>query len=76
MTPPALWWWWSVVGAVLCVLGAGCWVARLLALTRQVDQHPALLVGLRHTGVLSLDLRGDLLHLPEEQTAEALEHDC
>lgn len=45
-------------------------------LTRQVDEHPSLLVGLRHTGVGSLQLSCHLFYLPKQQVAQTLKHDC
>lgn len=42
----------------------------------QVDEHPSLLVSLRHTGVGSLQLSFHLLYLPEQQVAQTLKHDC
>lgn len=48
----------------------------LLRLTRQVDEHPSLLVGLRHTGFGSLQLSSHLFNLPKQQVAQTLKHDC
>lgn len=47
-----------------------------LRLTRQVDNHPSLLICLSHAGVGSLQLRRHLFHLPKQQVAQTLEHDC
>lgn len=43
---------------------------------RQVDEHPSLLVGLRHTGVGSLQLSCHLFYLPKQKVAQTLKHDC
>lgn len=51
-------------------------VLKRLRLTGQVDDHPALFVGLGHTGLGSIQLSGHLLHLPKEQVGQTLKHDC
>lgn len=50
-------------------------VLKWLRLTGQVDDHPALLIGLGHAGLGSIYLSRHLLHLPKEQVGQTLKHD-
>lgn len=54
----------------------GTTLLKRVRLTGQVDDHPALFIGLGHAGLGSIQLSSHLLHLPKEQVGQTLKHDC